>query len=47
MVEDMIGHYQKLQDLDEGFADLLKKSSKKKKGTLFKKGSLDYDELEV
>ena len=37
MVEDMIGHYQKLQDLDEGFPEMLKKSHKRKKGELFRK----------
>jgi hypothetical protein len=43
MVEEMIGHYQKLQDLDEGFPDLIKKSSKKKKGKLFKSGGSDEE----
>jgi hypothetical protein len=41
MVEDMIGHYQKLQDLDEGFPDMLKKSHKRKKGELFRKNKGD------
>lgn len=41
MVEDMIGHYQKLQDLDEGFPDLLKKTSKKKKGNLFQRSNAE------
>jgi hypothetical protein len=45
MVEEMIGHYQKLQDLDEGFPDMLKKIHKKRKGELFKK-SKDKDEDE-
>ena len=33
----MIGHYQKLQDLDEGFPDLIKKIHKKRKGEFYKK----------
>ena len=37
----MIGHYQRLQDLDEGFPDMLKKSHKRKKGELFRKNKLD------
>ena len=45
MVEDMIGHYQKLQDLDEGFPDLLKKVSKKKKGELFRKNKSELEPI--
>lgn len=40
----MIGHYQKLQDLDEGFPDLIKKIQRKRKGELFKKSSTADEE---
>ena len=46
MVEDMIGQYQKLQDLDETFPEMMKKVNKKKNGQLFRKGesneSMEY-----
>lgn len=47
MVEDMIGHYQKLQDLDEAYPDLLKKVAKKRKGDVFKKTIDEYICYEV
>jgi hypothetical protein len=48
MVEDMIGQYQKLQDLDEFFPDLLSKSNKKRKGEVFRKDhNRGYHEYEV
>ena len=40
----MIGHYQKLQDLDEGFPDLIKKIHKKRKGDFYKKSRDDDEE---
>ena len=36
MVEDMIGHYQKLQDLDENVPEWIKKLPKAKKGEMYR-----------